>query len=93
MEVSRKEFEFACKHLVGSARERTLSVLNEAKKLDRTNVNEILMVGGSSKLPMIRRMLTKILPQSNLNESIDAYEAIAKGAAIRGVQLSSHQEV
>lgn len=91
LEVSREEFESACKHLVKSARKRTLAVLEaktQAKKVDK-----VLLVGGSSKLPMIKRMLGEIFPLSKLNESIDAYEAIAKGAAIRGVQLSSHQEV
>jgi molecular chaperone DnaK (HSP70) len=53
---------------------------------------EVLLVGGSSKLPMIQAMLRDVFPGKDLNERIDPYHAIAYGAAIRAVQLSSHRQ-
>ena len=53
-------------------------------------LHQVLLVGGTSKIPLVSELLVSELgfPMRKLNRSVDAEEAIALGAAIRGGQIS-----
>ncbi|KAI1690879.1 hsp70 protein [Ditylenchus destructor] len=56
-------------------------------KLKPSDINEILLVGGSSRIPAISERLSKMFPGQKLNHSINVDEAVAYGAAVRAAQL------
>ena len=53
----------------------------------RTDVDEIVIVGGSSKIPRVQRILSDFFDGKALNKSINPDEAVATGAAIQGAIL------
>ncbi|CAI9301509.1 unnamed protein product [Lactuca saligna] len=56
--------------------------------MDKNSVNEVVLVGGSTRIPKIQEMLQEFFNGMELCKSINADEAIAYGAAILGAKLS-----
>lgn len=80
--VSRDEFESATEDLLGRTLEFTDAMLKDAAAKGVTRFDELLLVGGSSKMPQVSRALTAkygVTPKL-----YDPDEAVAKGAAIVG---------
>uniref|UniRef100_A0A915DPI1 Uncharacterized protein n=1 Tax=Ditylenchus dipsaci TaxID=166011 RepID=A0A915DPI1_9BILA len=84
--ISRNDFETRCNELIEKTMEITLKTLQEAK-LSKQDINEVLLVGGSSRIPVITRLLTEMFSGKRLNCSVNVDEAVAFGAAVRAAQL------
>lgn len=81
--VSRTDFEAATRHLVAQTIEISQRVLDAAhKKVPGLKVERVLLVGGSSKMPMIEAALRDQLGWNPESTSFDL--AVARGAAIYG---------
>uniref|UniRef100_A0A914DIH8 Uncharacterized protein n=1 Tax=Acrobeloides nanus TaxID=290746 RepID=A0A914DIH8_9BILA len=67
-------------------------VRNTIKDADlaEQDIDEILLMGGSSRIPYIKEMLGRIFPGKKLNESSNPDEAVALGAAIYAAQCEGH---
>lgn len=77
--ITREEFEAQTRHLV----DRTMGFVHHAYKLAGSPVlSKVLLVGGSTLMPMIRNRLEESFP--NLVQMEDPHLAVAKGAAILG---------
>jgi L1 cell adhesion molecule like protein len=57
-------------------------------KLDKAQIDEIVMVGGSSRIPKIRELLSGYFNGKKLNDSVHPDEAVAYGAAVQAHILS-----
>ncbi|KAE9547044.1 hypothetical protein FO519_009743, partial [Halicephalobus sp. NKZ332] len=55
--------------------------------LDISEINEVLLVGGSSRVKSIKTMLHRLFPNQTIKESINPDEAVAYGATIRAAQI------
>lgn len=79
--IERSTFEKICEDLFKRCKEPIFKALNDAK-LNKEDINQILLVGGSTRIPAIRKMLKEIfnLP---LNETVNPDEVVAIGAAIQ----------
>lgn len=77
---TRAEFEGLTVDLVDRTRFTTQRVLKEAK-LEWKDVTRVLLVGGSTRMPMVREMLEKVTG-IKADQSASADEAVAHGAAI-----------
>ncbi len=78
--VSREEFEELTKDLLDRSRELTEKVVGEAK-LGLDTITSVLLAGGSTRMPMVRDMLTKMFgrdPSTDINPD----ECVALGAAL-----------
>ncbi len=81
--------------------ERTLGfardVLSEAAKRGETKIDQLLLVGGSTRMPQVRQRLMKMIQDEGLNIAEprlhEPEESVAKGAAIYGHRLSIQQEI
>ena len=83
--ITRDQFEESTRDLLDRTRFTTTQTLNAAGlKWDR--IDRILLVGGSTRMPMVRRMLTE-LSGKDPDASVAADEAVAHGAALRAGQL------
>ena len=80
VEVSRAEFEEATAALVERTRLTTEIVVREAG-LTWADIDRVLLVGGSTRMPMIGRMLENLTGKTP-DRSISADEAVAHGAAL-----------
>lgn len=79
--VSRKDFEKATGSLLNRTRELVEDVLDETN-LTWDGIDYVLLIGGSTRMPMVREMVEKIsgkTPENNVNPD----EAVALGASIQ----------
>jgi len=86
IEVTRSEFEDATQHLA----QRTIDILMEAlgdAKLKVENLDEIILVGGSTRMPICTQLIQRAIGKSPLR-TINPDEAVAIGAATRAEMLS-----
>lgn len=60
-------------------------------KLSKQNIDEIVLVGGSTRIPKIQRLLEDFFNGKTLNKSINPDEAVAYGAAVQAAILSGDQ--
>ncbi|MBC7354279.1 MAG: Hsp70 family protein, partial [Thermogutta sp.] len=80
IEVRRDEFEEATRDLLDRTRFTTLQAL-KAAGLDWGDIDRVLLVGGSTRMPMVRNLIRE-LSGKEPDTSISADEAVALGAAL-----------
>uniref|UniRef100_A0A914EHM7 Uncharacterized protein n=1 Tax=Acrobeloides nanus TaxID=290746 RepID=A0A914EHM7_9BILA len=86
IEMSRSTFNQICFNLFHRIEMAILGTLKEANMTPK-DINEVVLVGGSSRIPEIEELLLKIFPIKELNKSLNLDEAIAYGATLRATQL------
>jgi len=79
--LTREVFENLCKDLIDRCRIPVQKALSDAK-LDKSDINEVVLVGGSTRIPVIQE-LVKSLTDKELNQSVNPDEVVAIGAAIQ----------
>jgi heat shock protein 1/8 len=57
-------------------------------RIDKSKINEIILVGGSTRIPKIQKLLQEFFNGKELNKSINPDEAVAYGAAVQAAVLS-----
>ena len=80
-ELTREKFESLCKDLINRCRIPVEKALKDAK-LDKSSIDEIVLVGGSTRIPAIQQ-LVESLPGKKPNKSVNPDEVVAIGAAIQ----------
>jgi molecular chaperone DnaK len=81
--ISRAKFEEMCKDLFERLAAPCEKALADAK-LKPSDVGEVVMVGGSIRIPRVQELAKKIFQTENLDKSINPDEVVAIGAAIQG---------
>jgi len=79
--LTREGFERRCEPLLQRLRAPIERALMDAR-LDAGTLNEVVMVGGSSRMPMVRQLVTRLFGRLPLR-TINPDETIARGAAIQ----------
>jgi molecular chaperone DnaK len=80
-ELTRELFESLCKELIDRCRIPVEKSLSDAR-LDKSDINEIVLVGGSTRIPAIQN-LVESLTNKKPNQSVNPDEVVAIGAAIQ----------
>lgn len=80
--LTRAKFEEICKDLFLSTLDPVKQVLEDAK-WSKKDVDEILLVGGSSRIPKVQSLLIDLFNGKELNKSVHPDEAVAHGATIQ----------
>ncbi|MFT4851084.1 MAG: molecular chaperone DnaK, partial [Sediminicola sp.] len=80
-ELTREVFENLCENLINRCRIPVEKALNDAR-LDKSDINEIVLVGGSTRIPAIQK-LVESLTNKTPNQSVNPDEVVAIGAAIQ----------
>merc|ERR1711881_588182 len=57
-------------------------------KMDKRSINEVVLVGGSTRIPKVQKLLQDFFGGKELNKSINPDEAVAYGAAVQAAILS-----
>ena len=89
--MTRLEFENLAKSagLLDRCIEPIKNVLLDAE-LTYADIDEVVLVGGSTRIPIIQKLISAFFQGKQLNCSISADTAIATGAAIQGTMLSDY---
>jgi len=85
--ITRARFEELCQDLFRSTIDPVEKVICDAK-LDKSSIDEIVLVGGSTRIPKIQRLVTDFFNGKEPNKSINPDEAVAYGAAVQAAILS-----
>jgi len=87
LKLSRSKFEKWCSPVFQRCLEPVKKALEDAKLLPG-DISEIILVGGSTRIPKIQELISEYFGGRSLNKSINPDEAVAYGAAIQGAILS-----
>ncbi|KAK9505059.1 hypothetical protein O3M35_009208 [Rhynocoris fuscipes] len=85
--ITRARFEELCMDLFRSTLQPVERALTDAK-MDKGQINDVVLVGGSTRIPKIQKMLQDFFCGKPLNLSINPDEAVAYGAAVQAAILS-----
>ncbi|KAJ6643565.1 Heat shock protein 70 A2, partial [Pseudolycoriella hygida] len=85
--ISRARFEELCSDLFRSTLEPVEKALRDAK-MDKNQIHDIVMVGGSTRIPKVQSLLQNYFCGKSLNLSINPDEAVAYGAAVQAAIIT-----
>ncbi len=88
--LSKAKFEDLCRDLFDSTLEPVRKALKDAK-LTNKDIDKVILVGGSTRIPYIQELVKKELGQEP-NKSVNPDEVVAMGAAIQGGVLTGEVE-
>ena len=86
MNITRAKFEDLISDLVQSTLEPVRKALKDAK-MDKKDIDKVILVGGSTRIPCVQELVEKELGQAPSHE-VNPDEAVAMGAAIQGGVLT-----
>merc|ERR1712134_204599 len=85
--ITRARFEELCSDLFKGTLEPVEKAMRDAK-MDKSSINDIVLVGGSTRIPKIQKLLQDFFNGKELNKSINPDEAVAYGAAVQAAILT-----
>jgi len=85
--ITRARFEELCADLFRGTLEPVEKALRDAK-MDKSSIDELVLVGGSTRIPKVQKLLTEFFNGKELNKSINPDEAVAYGAAVQAAILT-----
>lgn len=89
--ITRAKFESLCESLFRKTIAPLEQVLRDAK-MSKDQVHEVVMVGGSTRIPKIRELVSGFFNGKKLNDSVHPDEAVAYGAAIQAHILTADKD-
>jgi len=87
--IMRARFEDLNMDYFRKCMEPVEKVLKDSK-LSKSQVHEIVLVGGSTRIPKVQELLVEFFNGKELNKSINPDEAVAFGATVQAAILSGH---
>lgn len=87
--ITRARFEDLCSSIFIKCLKPVEKVLIDAK-LDKSQIDEIVLVGGSTRIPKVQDMLSEFFNGKKLNHSVNPDEAVAYGAAVQASILTGN---
>ena len=90
MDLTREQFE----RMIESYIKRSIEIVKKAMEnasLTPENIDHVIMVGGSSTIPMVRRALVDVFGEKKVMMNIDAMKCVAMGAGILAFRLGEQQ--
>ncbi|XP_055873443.1 heat shock 70 kDa protein-like [Biomphalaria glabrata] len=88
---TRARFEVVCADLLSSILNPVERALADAK-LDKSEIDEVVLAGGSTRIPKVQNLLSEFFDGKQLNKSINPDEAIAYGAALQAAKLTGNMD-
>jgi molecular chaperone DnaK len=81
--ITRTKFEQLIQPLVEKCRKPVIDALKDAK-LQPEQINEVVLVGGSTRVPMVQKLVKDLFKGKEPNRTVNPDEVVAVGAAIQG---------
>jgi L1 cell adhesion molecule like protein len=85
--ITRARFEELCADLFRGTLEPVEKALRDAK-MDKSSIDDLVLVGGSTRIPKIQKLLSDFFNGKELNKTINPDEAVAYGAAVQAAILA-----
>merc|ERR1719283_600601 len=85
--ITRARFKELCADLFKGTLEPVEKAMRDAK-MDKSSIHDVVLVGGSTRIPKIQKLLSDFFNGKDLNKSINPDEAVAYGAAVQAAILT-----
>ena len=85
--ITRARFEELCMDLFRGTIDPVEKVLKDSK-IPKSHIHEVVLVGGSTRIPKVQQLLVDFFNGKELSKSINPDEAVAYGAAVQAAVLS-----
>jgi len=92
VKINREQFNTLCKDLI-SLMLKPMNELLFLCELDKNDIDEIILVGGMTKMPIIRQNIELFFNNKELNNSIDPDNVVSIGSAIYGYMLINQETI
>ena len=89
--ITRAKFENICEDLFRKTMDPVEQVLRDSK-LAKSEIHEIVLVGGSTRIPKIQQLLSEYFNGKELCKSINPDECVAYGAAVQAAILTGSKD-
>ncbi|KAI1280598.1 Heat shock 70 kDa protein cognate 4 [Halotydeus destructor] len=89
--ITRARFEELCADLFRCTLEPVEKAMRDAK-LDKSAIHDLVLVGGSTRIPKVQKLLQDFFNGKELNKSINPDEAVAYGAAVQAAILNGDKD-
>ena len=89
--ISRARFESICDHLFKRCLDPVERVLKDSK-LSKSDVHEVVLVGGSTRIPKVQELISTFFNGKELCKGINPDEAVAYGAAVQAAVLNGDSD-
>ncbi|GMR49077.1 hypothetical protein PMAYCL1PPCAC_19272 [Pristionchus mayeri] len=89
--ITRARFEELCADLFRKTLEPVEKALRDAK-MDKRSIQDVVLVGGSTRIPRVQKLLTEFFGGKELCAGINPDEAVAYGAAVQAAVLSGVED-
>ena len=86
IKITRAKFEELCKSLFDKLLYHVEKVLKDAN-IDKSNINEVVLIGGSTKIPKVKDLISNFFEGIKINSEINPDETVAYGAGIYAAKL------
>jgi molecular chaperone DnaK len=83
VKLTRAKFEGMIDDLVNETMDHIQVAMKDAD-LDKSDIKEIIMVGGSTRVPLVQKKVSEYFDGKDLNKGVNPDEVVAAGAAIQG---------
>ena len=94
--IYRNEFESECQPLFNKLIppiEKAMQMAYEKKgKAEEMKIDEVILVGGSTRIPKVKDIVKNYFPNSRINDTINPDEAIAYGATIAAEKMLHNKD-
>jgi len=87
MEISRAEFEEAAQDIFERIGKPLVAALENAG-MDAEEINDVVLMGGSTRIPFVRKFLKDFFPTANHYDKVNPDEGVAYGAALMAADLA-----
>lgn len=87
MKLTRAKFDDLTHHLVQKCKGPVLSALADAK-IDPKDIDEVILVGGSTRIPAVQKLVSELTGGKKPNQSVNPDEVVAVGAAVQAGVLA-----
>jgi L1 cell adhesion molecule like protein len=86
LKLSRSRFEIICSDIFSKCLQCMIDVFN-TNNIQKDTITDIIMVGGTTRIPVLRKMISDFFNGKELHTNIDPDEVVAHGAAIHAKSL------
>ena len=90
-QLTRAKFENICSDIFQKTLDPVEQVIKDSK-ISKSNVHDIVLVGGSTRIPKVQELLSNYFGGKELCKSINPDEAIAYGASVQSAILSGNSD-
>ena len=95
LEITKQEFENICLPLIERLKLPLNNAIAEAgkkmqalkKDFTKDDIDEVILVGGSTRIPMVKNFVKNFFPKKKINDRINPDEAVAYGATLQAEKI------